>query len=177
MPIFCVKSVKIYTGQKFFTQVYSWLSWQIWGMDVSVCVKVVSRCEFNLESECVIPDFQLVGALLIPGEFWLFGLIRLLDFGEHFEIDMILITMTIEETSVSKLTLLLIIMILIIWKFWRSAQKWCSAIWRWLLSQTLRKVVELLNSIFNTFSCLLNFLFHNVFFFGKKTKVTRRRTH
>ena len=37
--------------------------------DVSVCVKVVSRCEFNLESECVIPDFQLVGALLIPGEF------------------------------------------------------------------------------------------------------------
>ena len=38
--------------------------------DVSGCVKVVSRCEFNLESECVIPDFQLVGALLIPGEFF-----------------------------------------------------------------------------------------------------------
>ena len=32
MPIFCVKSVKIYTGQKKFTRVYSWLSWQIWGM-------------------------------------------------------------------------------------------------------------------------------------------------
>ena len=46
---------------------------------VSVCVKVVSRCEFNLESERVIPDLQLVGALLILREF---DLIRLLDFGE-----------------------------------------------------------------------------------------------
>ena len=36
---------------------------------VSVCVKVVSRCEFNLESECVIPDLQLVRALLILREF------------------------------------------------------------------------------------------------------------
>ena len=33
MPIFCVKSVKIYTSQKKFTRVYSWLSWQISGMD------------------------------------------------------------------------------------------------------------------------------------------------
>ena len=32
MPIFCVKSVKVYTGQKKFTRVYSWLSWQISGM-------------------------------------------------------------------------------------------------------------------------------------------------
>ena len=32
MPIFCVKSVKIYTGQKKFTWIYSWRSWQIWGM-------------------------------------------------------------------------------------------------------------------------------------------------
>ena len=32
MPIFCVKSVKIYTGQKKFTWVYSWDPWQIWGM-------------------------------------------------------------------------------------------------------------------------------------------------
>ena len=32
MPIFCIKSVKIYTGQKKFTRVYSWLSWQISGM-------------------------------------------------------------------------------------------------------------------------------------------------
>ena len=37
--------------------------------DVCVCVQVVSRCEFNLESECVIPDLQLVGALLILREF------------------------------------------------------------------------------------------------------------
>ena len=32
MPISCVKSVKIYTGQIFFTQIYSWRSWQISGM-------------------------------------------------------------------------------------------------------------------------------------------------
>ena len=32
LPIFCVKSVKIYTGQKKFTLEFSWLSWQIWGM-------------------------------------------------------------------------------------------------------------------------------------------------
>ena len=34
MPIFCVKSVKIYTVQKKFTRTYSWGSWQIWGMTV-----------------------------------------------------------------------------------------------------------------------------------------------
>ena len=33
LPIFCVKSVKIYTGQKKFTQIYSWRSWQISGMN------------------------------------------------------------------------------------------------------------------------------------------------
>ena len=32
MPIFRVKSVKIYTGQKKFTRIYSWRSWQISGM-------------------------------------------------------------------------------------------------------------------------------------------------
>ena len=32
LPIFRVKSVKIYTGQKKFTWEFSWLSWQIWGM-------------------------------------------------------------------------------------------------------------------------------------------------
>ena len=32
MPIFRVKSVKIYTGQKKFTRVYPWDPWQIWGM-------------------------------------------------------------------------------------------------------------------------------------------------
>ena len=36
MPIFCVKSVKNYTGQKKFTRVYPWDPWQIWGMQV-VC--------------------------------------------------------------------------------------------------------------------------------------------
>ena len=33
MPIFRVKSVKIYTGQKKFTRIYPWDPWQIWGMD------------------------------------------------------------------------------------------------------------------------------------------------
>ena len=37
MPIFCVKSVKIYTGPKKFTRIYSWGSWQIWGMDPDTC--------------------------------------------------------------------------------------------------------------------------------------------
>ena len=32
MPIFGVKSVKIYIGQKKFTRVYPWDPWQIWGM-------------------------------------------------------------------------------------------------------------------------------------------------
>ena len=32
MPIFCIKSVKIYTGQKKITRVYPWDPWQIWGM-------------------------------------------------------------------------------------------------------------------------------------------------
>ena len=32
LPIFCVKSVKIYTGQNFFTRIYPWNPWQIWGM-------------------------------------------------------------------------------------------------------------------------------------------------
>ena len=35
MPIFHVKSVKIYTGKKFFTRIYSWRSWQISGM---ICI-------------------------------------------------------------------------------------------------------------------------------------------
>ena len=33
LPIFRVKSVKIYTGQKKFTRTCSWGSWQISGMD------------------------------------------------------------------------------------------------------------------------------------------------
>ena len=32
MPIFCVKSVKIYTGQKKLTRIYPWDPWQISGM-------------------------------------------------------------------------------------------------------------------------------------------------
>ena len=44
MPIFCVKSVKIYTGQKKFTRVYPWLPWQIWGMGESVFSLISSAC-------------------------------------------------------------------------------------------------------------------------------------
>ena len=32
LPNFRIKSVKVYTGQKKFTRIYSWGSWQIWGM-------------------------------------------------------------------------------------------------------------------------------------------------
>ena len=32
LPIFRVKSVKIYTGQKKITRIYAWDPWQIWGM-------------------------------------------------------------------------------------------------------------------------------------------------
>ena len=39
MPIFCVKSVKIYTDQKKFTQIYSWRSWQISGMDIKYTLR------------------------------------------------------------------------------------------------------------------------------------------
>ena len=35
MPIFCVKSVKIYTGQKKFTRTPSARPWQIWGMSTA----------------------------------------------------------------------------------------------------------------------------------------------
>ena len=37
MPIFRVKSVKIYTGQKKFTRTCPWRPWQIWGMVGSPC--------------------------------------------------------------------------------------------------------------------------------------------
>ena len=47
MPIFRVKSVKIYTGQKKFTRVYSWLSWQIWGMRIDGHVKGISFCKYS----------------------------------------------------------------------------------------------------------------------------------
>ena len=36
MPIVCVKSVKIYTGQKKFTRTCSWGSWQISGMIIAL---------------------------------------------------------------------------------------------------------------------------------------------
>ena len=44
LPIFCVESVKIYTGQKQFTQACSWRSWPISGMRPSL----VLTPKFNL---------------------------------------------------------------------------------------------------------------------------------
>ena len=41
MPIFRVKSVKIYTGQKKFTRVYPWDPWQIRGMRAPLCLCVI----------------------------------------------------------------------------------------------------------------------------------------
>ena len=43
MPIFRVKSVKIYTGQKKFIRIYSWRSWQIWGMTIIIQNKISDR--------------------------------------------------------------------------------------------------------------------------------------
>ena len=45
MPIFCVKSVKIYTGQKRFTRIYSWRSWQIWGMSNLYVAPLIIPCD------------------------------------------------------------------------------------------------------------------------------------
>ena len=58
MPIFCVKSVKIYTGQKKFTWVYSWRSWQIWGMLVTYFKKY-------------FPNFPTFNPKKSPIEYWL----------------------------------------------------------------------------------------------------------
>ena len=45
LPIFRVKSVKIYTGQKKFTRIYSWRSWQISGMYARVCQSMQESCQ------------------------------------------------------------------------------------------------------------------------------------
>ena len=44
MPIFCVKSVKIYTGQKKFTRTCSWGSWQISGM---IMIQYLDLCNMH----------------------------------------------------------------------------------------------------------------------------------
>ena len=124
-------------------------------MWVCVCVQVVSRCEFNLESECVIPDLQLVGALLILREFWLFDLIRLLDFGEHFEIDMILI----------------------IRKFWRSAQKMMFSYLAVTLEPDASQSCGTSQFDFQYILLFIKFsFFHNVFFFFQKNKGNQENT-
>ena len=57
LPIFRVKSVKNYTGQKKFTREFSWHSWQIWGM-----LKPRGRCAFGnvlFVSMCLLYIWQL----------------------------------------------------------------------------------------------------------------------
>ena len=53
MPIFRVKSVKIYTGQKKFTRICSWGSWQISGM-----ISMFSMCA-ELTPRAPIPDSRI----------------------------------------------------------------------------------------------------------------------
>ena len=48
MPIFRVKSVKIYTGQKEFTRACSWRSWQISGMYLLVPCVLVYYIQFQI---------------------------------------------------------------------------------------------------------------------------------
>ena len=45
MPIFRVKSVKIYTGQKKFTRTCPWRPWQIWGMVTIVTILTIVTSE------------------------------------------------------------------------------------------------------------------------------------
>ena len=54
LSIFCVKSVKIYTGQKKFTRASSWRSWQISGMSLSspFCLRhscIFIKCWFMID--------------------------------------------------------------------------------------------------------------------------------
>ena len=43
LPNFRVKSEKIYTGQKQFTRIYSWGSWQIWGMLINGHFRIINE--------------------------------------------------------------------------------------------------------------------------------------
>ena len=75
MPIFCAKSVKIYTGQKKFTRVYSWLSWQISGMR-GRCSRYrrscCCQCRRNLDKTASL----LVGGDGYLGKVWLLLCLR-----------------------------------------------------------------------------------------------------
>ena len=53
MPIFRVKSVKIYTGQKKFTREFSWLSWQIWGMGFMRRLSQLTRVKIDQDQVSV----------------------------------------------------------------------------------------------------------------------------
>ena len=48
LTIFRVKSVKIYTGQKYFTRIYPWDPWQIWGMGNSCKVRESKQPFWNV---------------------------------------------------------------------------------------------------------------------------------
>ena len=60
MPIFCVKSVKIYTGQKKITWIYSWRSWQISGLFATF--SKVEYCQFLPQNFLIF----IAPSLLLP---------------------------------------------------------------------------------------------------------------
>ena len=63
MPIFRVKSVKIYTGQKKFTREYPWDPWQIWGMR-----RILSFCVDSEQEEALkfLPSWHEIESLKCP---------------------------------------------------------------------------------------------------------------
>ena len=63
MPIFRVKSVKIYTGQKKFTRIYPWDPWQIWGMYRSTTLERIGR---TLKLKISLIQEHYIGKLELP---------------------------------------------------------------------------------------------------------------
>ena len=61
MPIFRVKSVKIYTGQKKLTRVYPWLPWQIWGM--------IQTCALSSQQVLILTQRNLTQRFIIHSLF------------------------------------------------------------------------------------------------------------
>ena len=73
MPIFCVKSVKIYTGQKKFARTSSVRPWQISGMIITIIIVIIMRKNIK-----IIMTINLISLLLT--EWCIFHLIDFLGF-------------------------------------------------------------------------------------------------
>ena len=75
MPIFRVKSVKIYTGQKKFTRVCPWRPWQISGMMHQGCISCVTCSYPELTEDHVLTSayvkiFRIVTRNAVNKSFW-----------------------------------------------------------------------------------------------------------